>query len=70
MKRFLFAAALLLFAPAMIAQTPVDTSRIGPQVGQTAPPIAGVDQFGSPRTLGSSYGPKGAMVVFFRSADW
>jgi hypothetical protein len=48
----------------------VDTSKIGPQVGATVPPISGVDQFGTARTLASVYGPKGAMLVFFRSADW
>lgn len=48
----------------------VDTSKIGPQVGQTVPPIRGVDQFGKTQTLESIYGPKGAMLVFFRSADW
>lgn len=54
------------------AQSPpvVDTSTIGPRVGATVPPIAGVDQFGKPQTLSSIYGPKGAMLVFFRSADW
>lgn len=54
------------------AQSPtvVDTSKIGPRVGATVPPIAGVDQFGKPQTLSSIYGPKGAMLVFFRSADW
>ena len=48
----------------------VDTSKVGPQVGSVAPAFAGVDQFGTSRTLASSYGPKGAMLVFFRSADW
>jgi hypothetical protein len=54
------------------AQSPpaVDTSKIGPRVGATVPPISGVDQFGKPQTLSSIYGPKGAMLVFFRSADW
>jgi hypothetical protein len=56
---------------AVVAQTPpVDTSRIGPQVGTAVPSVSGVDQFGRPQSLGSIYGPKGAMIVFFRSADW
>jgi len=58
-------AGLVQQAPAMI-----DTSKIGPRVGATVPPVAGVDQFGKPHTLNSIYGPKGAMLVFFRSADW
>ena len=48
----------------------VDTSKLGPQVGSVAPAFAGVDQFGKSHTLASSYGPKGTMLVFFRSADW
>ena len=61
---------VLLFATAVAGQTPIDTSKLGPQIGQAVPPIAGVDQFGKPQSLGSIYGPKGAMLVFFRSADW
>jgi hypothetical protein len=49
---------------------PVDTSKIGPAVGETVPAVAGVDQFGKPQSLSSISGPKGAMLVFFRSADW
>ena len=48
----------------------VDTSRIGPQVGAVVPAVDGVDQFGNHRALSTIYGPKGAMLVFFRSADW
>ncbi len=52
------------------AQGPVDTSTIGPSLGATVPAFSGVDQFGKPHTLASSFGPKGTMLVFFRSADW
>jgi hypothetical protein len=54
------------------AQTPatIDTSRVGPQVGQRVPPLDGVDQFGKRHTLSSLAGPRGTMLVFFRSADW
>ena len=48
----------------------VDTSAIGPQVGVVAPAFSGVDQAGRTHTLQSSLGPNGAMLVFFRSADW
>ena len=48
----------------------VDTSKIGPQVGAVAPAFEGIDQFGNRRSLSSVYGSKGAMLVFFRSADW
>jgi hypothetical protein len=52
------------------APAPVDTSTLGPQVGAPVPAFSGIDQFGKPHTLASTYGPKGAMLVFFRSADW
>jgi len=63
---------LVLATSSLAAQTPavVDTSKLGPQVGAVVPAFAGLDQFGKPQTLASTYGPKGAMLVFFRSADW
>lgn len=48
----------------------IDTAKLGPQVGAVVPAFTGVDQFGKTHTLASTYGPKGAMLVFFRSADW
>lgn len=51
------------------AATP-DVSSLGPQVGARVPDFSGTDQFGKAHTLQSSLGPKGAMLVFFRSADW
>jgi len=48
----------------------VQTAAIGPQVGARVPAFSGVDQFGRTQTLESSLGTKGAMLVFFRSADW
>ena len=48
----------------------IDTSAIGPKVGQSVPDFSGTDQFGRRHTLASSMGAKGAMLVFFRSADW
>jgi hypothetical protein len=69
--RFLL-LSILAVAPAMMAQAPasIDTTRLGPQIGAVVPPVTGVDQFGRPQTLDSIYGPKGAMVVFYRSASW
>lgn len=52
------------------APVAVDTSKIGPQVGTVVPPFSGTDQFGKPQSLAAAMGPKGAMLVFFRSADW
>jgi len=65
-------AVLAVTASGLAGQAPaaVDTSKIGPQVGAVVPAFTGVDQFGKSHTLASTYGPKGTMLVFFRSADW
>jgi cytochrome oxidase Cu insertion factor (SCO1/SenC/PrrC family) len=48
----------------------VDVSKLGPQVGERVPDFNLKDQNGRSWTLQSIMGPKGAMLVFFRSADW
>src|ERR1051325_5915118 len=48
----------------------IDVSRLGPPVGATVPDFSLSDQHGTKRTLQSVMGPKGAMIVFYRSADW
>jgi peroxiredoxin len=53
----------LLLAAAIAIQT-------GPDVGKKIPSFEAQDQNGKTRTLASIAGPKGAMLVFFRSADW
>jgi hypothetical protein len=65
-------ALLVLTVSGLASQVPaaIDTSKLGPQVGAVVPAFTGVDQFGKTHTLASTYGPKGAMLVFFRSADW
>ena len=50
------------------AQTNLAT--LGPQVGQRAIDFSLPDQQDGVRTLKSFAGPKGTMLVFFRSADW
>jgi hypothetical protein len=62
------AASALALVAAMSAQT--DISTLGPQVGGPAVEFQLVDQFGHSQTLQSLSGPKGTMLVFFRSADW
>ncbi len=56
------------------AQTPtrakIDVSKLGPQVGERVPDLSLQDQNGKTWTLPSIMGPKGAMLVFVRSADW
>jgi peroxiredoxin len=44
---------------------------LGPPVGTKAPDIGTrPDQTGKPRTLNDVMGPKGLVLMFFRSADW
>jgi hypothetical protein len=71
-RLFVMVAVLALSASGLLSQAPppVDMASIGPQVGSVVPELAGIDQFGKRHTLASIYGPKGAMLVFFRSADW
>jgi hypothetical protein len=43
---------------------------IGLPVGQKAPAFSARDQFGREQTLETLKGPKGTVLLFFRSADW
>ena len=43
---------------------------IGLAVGQKAPAISALDQFGHEQTLDTLKGKKGTVLLFFRSADW
>ena len=65
--------SLLVRVP-IIAQSPsrvpIDVSKLGPRVGEHVPDFSLTDQTGKTWTLRSIMGPKGAMIVFFRSADW
>ena len=47
-----------------------DVQKLGPQVGSRVPDFTLLDQKGQSRTLSSLMGPKGLMLVFYRSADW
>ena len=58
--------ATLVLAGATLAAT-VPT---GPAVGQKALDFDLKDQKGAQRTLASVMGPKGALLVFYRSSDW
>jgi hypothetical protein len=44
--------------------------KTGPAVGSPLPDFSAPDQAGRIQTLKSIMGPKGAMLVFYRSADW
>jgi hypothetical protein len=43
---------------------------IGLAVGQKAPVFSARDQFGQEQTLKNLQGPRGTILLFFRSADW
>jgi hypothetical protein len=58
---------LSLLAVAALSGQNIQT---GPAVGSPLPDFSAPDQAGVTQTLKSIMGPKGAMLVFFRSADW
>ena len=63
MRLLIMSAAFLVFAMAAAVPT-------GPQVGQPVPEFSLQDQDGLAQTLRGNLGPKGALLVFIRSADW
>jgi len=54
---------------AALAQVPQHV-KTGPAVGEKVPEFSAPDQNGHTQNLASVMGPKGLMLVFFRSADW
>jgi hypothetical protein len=68
-----FVTAGLSLASAQQSGSPaskIDLERTGPQIGARLPDFVLRDQRGQTHSLRSLLGPKGAMIVFFRSADW
>jgi hypothetical protein len=66
-------AGMLAQLPATAQLQPrqkIDVSKLGPQVGERVPDFNLKDQSGKVWTRQSIMGPKGAMLVFLRSADW
>jgi hypothetical protein len=59
-------SVLLTFAATLAAQAPAT----GVAPGAAIPAFSLPDQNGTPRTFNDIRGPKGAMLVFYRSADW
>jgi len=60
--KYLWLAVIPLLASAAVTT--------GPQVGSRVPEFQAVDTEGRAQTLKSVMGPKGVLLVFFRSADW
>ena len=69
MFRSLLACSLSILLQQAAPPLP-DVQKLGPQVGDRVPDFSLTDQHGQSRTLASLVGPKGAMLVFYRSADW
>jgi hypothetical protein len=65
----LVAVVVALIVATIDAQTP-DPQTLGPKVGMRVQEFSLRDQTGTMRSLRSTFGPKGAVLVFFRSADW
>jgi peroxiredoxin len=61
MFRTMLVAAAMIAAPAAAAI---------PAVGEAAPAVAAMDSTGKARTLKDVQGPKGTVLMFFRSAAW
>ena len=70
MTTILAIVALLGVHPIAQEVRKIDVSKLGPEVGATVPDFNLADQHGKRQTLQSVMGPKGAMIVFYRSADW
>jgi peroxiredoxin len=45
-------------------------SEVGLRAGRKAPDFSATDQFGKTQTLETLRGPKGTILLFYRSADW
>jgi hypothetical protein len=54
----------------VIRMTSMGPMTIGLEVGQKAPAFSLRDQLGRVQTLDTLKGPKGTVLLFFRSADW
>jgi hypothetical protein len=70
LRRWLFPPVAVLAWVLTLSAQPPNLDKIGPAVGSIVPAFSGVDQFGRTHTLQSIVGAEGAMLVFFRSADW
>ena len=72
-RAFALIAVLVTQAPGAAqttARPKIDVSKLGPQVGERVPDFSLKDPNGQTQTLQSIMGPRGAMLVFLRSADW
>jgi len=68
----LFVAAAILAAGCQVndSRATIDIDELGPQVGERVPDFTLPDQNGNPVSLASILRPNGAILMFYRSADW
>ncbi len=69
LSNFLISASGLQPSSALAAQSSPSV-KTGPAVGDPIPSFRAIDQNGETRDFESIRGPKGALILFFRSADW
>lgn len=62
--------ALIFFSACTVTSAAQQAIKTGPEVGSMLPSFEAPDQNGRLHDLKSILGPKGALLVFFRSADW
>ena len=60
----------LIFFSACAVTSAQQAIKTGPEVGSTLPAFEALDQNGRLQNLQTILGPKGALLVFYRSADW
>jgi hypothetical protein len=65
----LIAVAHSVLAKSRPARIPAKLTT-GPDIGERIPAISAIDQHGQRRDFDDIVGPNGAMILFFRSADW
>jgi hypothetical protein len=61
-----FSAPLILLSATVFGETAAN----GLSTGSRIPPFSLKDQTGISRSFSDIRGPKGALLVFYRSADW
>ena len=68
----LFSIGMLALAGGQEKPAVVDSvaPAIGLEIGQPAPAFSLRDQFGHEQSNQTLKGPKGTVILFFRSADW
>lgn len=64
------AGPAVLAAGVTVLAQPADVSALGPKVGDRVADFRLADQQGREWTIAEAAGPRGTMLVFFRSADW